>query len=105
MIVKNSTPNFRMASEKYGLVEIKDEEALLMCSTIMDNNPELPLEEVLLDLRCIDALLHARKINVVAVAMTKRTQAGFFRRNTAFWHTMNGIIEGRLEASKQLNNQ
>lgn len=104
MIVRNSAPKFRMASEKYGFVEIKDEEALLMAETIMENDPELPINEVLLDLKCIDACLHAMKLQSVCAAMTRRTKAGYYRKDTAIWHTLNGIIDGRVQASKEINN-
>lgn len=89
-----------MASEKYGLVEIKDDEALMIAGTIMDYNPELPIKEVMLDLKCIDALLHAMKLQTVCAALTKRTKAGYYRKDTAIWHTINAIIDGRVMESK-----
>ena len=85
----------RQASEKYGTAEMKEEECLLFLEVaIIDNGCDI--KESIADMKMIDTLLYATKLQTVAGAMTKRTKAGYLRKGADLYNTFDRIIEGRI---------
>lgn len=79
---------------RYNLEIIKDDEALLLLETSMENgsNPK----EAVKDLRMIDNLLFARRLHMLSSKSVSITKAGYLRKNNDLWSYYSQIIDAEL---------
>ena len=85
----------RVGCEKYGTSVMKEDEVLLFLDvTIADNNQDV--KDAIADMKMIDTMLYAFRLQIIASAMTKITKAGHHRKGSDLYTTLNRIVDGRL---------
>lgn len=73
---------------------MKDEEVLLFSQVAIDNGADV--ETALADMRMIDTLLYADRLQKSVGCVARRTKAGYHRKGSDFYTTMDRVLEGRL---------
>ncbi len=76
---------------------MKDDEVELYLQTCLTHGctPEQAIKHTTI----IDTLLYAELLERTAGVYTRKTEAGYYRKNSNFYHTMNKILEGAINGA------
>lgn len=85
----------KQGSEKYGTAVMKDEECLLFVEAALETNDTV--SGAIADMRMIDTMLQATRLQLAVGAYVRRTRAGHLRKGSDLYTTFERIITGRSE--------
>ncbi len=80
-------------NSKYGLSSIKDDEALLLVETAMQNGSDP--QEAIEDMKMIDNLLTIKRNHLLAFGSIKTTSRGFARKGTSLFNGFDSVVTAR----------
>lgn len=90
----------RIGSELFETAVMKTDEAFLFVKSAVEGGSDK--QTALDDMHMIDDLLHMQRLHLAVHGQIKRTKAGNFRKGTSIYDAFNDIINGRVEAEKEL---
>lgn len=80
---------------KYGLSEIKDEEAIQLTEIAINNNNG-DVSEAIQDLKMIDSLLAMKKLHFAVQGSVRKTRKGNHRKGHLLSDALMSVIDARL---------
>lgn len=89
----------RKNNKKYGFDSIKDDEAILLLETIIEEG--LEPKDALADLKCIDKLMSVSKLTKFIAPVVRTTRSGYIRKNSSLYNqlteNLDSVIQARID--------